>query len=125
MDFILASQSPRRQDILKIFTDNFKIVKSKAKEKLDTDYPIEINMMSVARAKAMDVAKDYPDTTVLAADTIVYKDGNVLGKPKDVAEARKFLYKLSGTVHYVITAISIVNKEIKCVRLCSHRDRIW
>ncbi len=110
--FILASQSPRRREILERFFEDFKIVPSNTNESVIAENPRE-KAIEVARKKAWEV---YNRTggTVLGADTIVVLENKVLGKPKNEEEAEKMLKLLSGKVHEVITGYCIIHegKEI-------------
>jgi septum formation protein len=105
---VLASRSPRRIDILRGLQFDFEIVP--AAEHVEDGaahddpfrYPVE-----AARLKACDVASRRPDSLVIGADTIVLIDGRVLEKPRDDAEATRFLGWLSGRTHTVITAVHV------------------
>ncbi|MEG0371263.1 MAG: Maf family protein [Clostridium sp.] len=114
MEIILASGSPRRQDILNLFPVEFKTQVSNINEDVDIDDPY-ILVEKLSFDKAMDVAVNNPDSIVIGADTIVYLDGVILGKPKSKEEAFDMLKSLSGRRHEVITGISIVigNKKIQ------------
>ena len=109
---ILASTSPRRIEILK---NEFEIetVKPQIEEKIGfVEDPIS-NCISLAFEKAVSVAQNFPNGTILSADTIVVLDGKVLGKPKDREDAFKMLRSLSGREHRVITAFAIINLDRK------------
>ncbi len=106
---ILASQSPRRLELLKQITDQFKVIPSLVEEKLDYGLRPEENARSLARAKAESVAKDYPDCWVIGADTFVTLDQAILGKPEDTADAERILRRLSGRKHLVITGICVAS----------------
>lgn len=112
MRLILASQSPRRREILARFFDAFDVVPSSVSEESETTNPIE-HAVEVAKKKARDVYSRYGGT-VVGADTIVVLDGKILGKPKDGEEAREMLKTLSGRIHKVITGYCILHegKEI-------------
>ena len=96
MKLILASQSPRRQDILKQAGFNFEICPSSSEEVFDFSLPLDLAIQKVAYQKARDIQKQHPNCRILGADTIVVFEGELLGKPKDELEARKTLEKLSG-----------------------------
>ena len=106
---ILASQSPRRLELLKQITSQFKIVPSSVEEKLDYGLRPEENARLLARAKAEDVSKNYPDCWVIGADTLVTLHQEILGKPVDVADAQRMLHRLSGKEHRVATGICVVS----------------
>lgn len=107
MSIILASGSPRRQELLHMITDEFTIIPS------DADETISEGTLSPAQAlasrKARSVATAHPDDTVIGCDTIVVADGEILGKPADRDDAYRMLKMLSGRTHSVITGVSIIN----------------
>lgn len=107
---ILASNSSRRQEILKDLGFNFKIIPANIEEISDKKKLIE-KIQDIAYKKAYHIAKDNKKEFVLAADTIVEKDGEVLGKPKNKEDVIKYLKKLSNTSHRVITAYAFINIE--------------
>lgn len=98
---ILASQSPRRKELLKTLFEEFTIIPSNIDE---SKYPLD----QLSIAKANDIAKDHPNDIIIAADTLVFLGDEVLGKPKDAFEAKEMLEKLSNNVHEVKTIYSIV-----------------
>lgn len=105
---ILASNSPRRKEILENFGFSLKTV-SKNIDEISSKEEIKEKIMDIAQQKTMAAAKDYPDENVVGADTVVVIDGKILGKPKDETEAFEMLKSLSGKSHDVITAYSFVN----------------
>jgi septum formation protein len=111
---ILASASPRRKQLLEQAEITFKIVTQDTKEDYPLDLPIDEVPTYIAYKKAMAVAPLVPDTcTIIAADTIVVLNNEVIGKPMDHADAVAILKKLSGQVHQVITGVVIIkNKSI-------------
>lgn len=105
---ILASTSPRRRMLLTEMGLDFTVkAPTLAEEALDTSLPLAEALEQLALAKARSVAALEPQALVLGADTIVCKDGQVLGKPADAAEAVRMLTALSGDVHEVITAVAL------------------
>ena len=106
--FVLASQSPRRREILGKFFENFKVVPSNADEDVIAENPRD-KAIEVARRKAWEV---YNKTggTVVGADTIVVLGNRALGKPKDKGEAKEMLKLLSGKIHEVITGYCIIHE---------------
>ena len=107
--FILGSGSPRRRELLKEIMDDFKVVVSDAVEiKFHPDGPLSL-VQENARLKAEAVAQLHPQNWVLGADTLVAFGEKVLGKPKDLAEARSMLELLSGQTHEVSTGLCLVN----------------
>ena len=105
---ILASNSQRRQEILKEAGFNFKVITSDIEEISDKKIITE-KILDIAEKKLEQIAKDNVNEFVLAADTVVELDGKILGKPKNREEAFGFLKSLSGKVHRVITAYVFKN----------------
>ena len=106
--FILASESPRRREILKSVGLKFKIVPAHVNEKYLAGESPRQHVKRLACDKAMAVALKYPEAWILGADTIVVIDGMILGKPKNEAQAKNMLQRLSGREHKVFTGFSIV-----------------
>ncbi len=116
-DIILASQSPRRKQLLEWAEIPFEVIVKHT----DENYPSELSMpeiaMHIARNKALAVKEfikdayhgELSDKTILAADTIVVLDDLVIGKPEDRADAIQILQKLSGKQHKVITGVVILH----------------
>ena len=107
---ILASGSPRRQEILKEVGFNFKVVVPEIEEVSKEEEPVK-KILDISRKKAMSVGEKYTNEYVLSADTVVVVDDKILGKPKNVEEAREYLFLLSGREHEVITAYTFMNIE--------------
>ena len=105
---ILASNSQRRQEILKDAGFNFKVMTSNIEEISDKEN-ISERILDIAERKLEQIGKDNANEFILAADTVVELDKNIFGKPKDREEAFKFLKLLSGKIHRVITAYVFKN----------------
>lgn len=104
---ILASKSPRRRYLLSQAGLQFDVMPSEFDERsIDFSNPIDY-VSDLSRAKAGDIAGGHPDSWVIGADTIVFIDGQVLGKPKARAAARQMLKQLSGQTHQVYTGYTI------------------
>ena len=105
---VLASRSPRRYELLKQMGLDFDVVPSCIEEGglLPGEAPRE-HVLRLSEAKARDVGMHYPDAWVIGADTIVFVDGTVLGKPKNREEAKEMLRQLSGKEHSVLTGFSV------------------
>lgn len=115
---ILASASPRRADLLKLLKVDFQIVPSDADEAAHEHLsPLEICQLNAHR-KARAVAKKIPDALVLGADTLVFLDNEILGKPRSLQEAGRMISRLQGRTHQVVTGVSLIH-------LRSHRERIF
>ena len=110
---ILASSSPRRKEILEQIRFEFSVSPSKINEDFNIDLPPEAFTEHWAREKAKDVAKDYPYSLVIGADTVVFLDGKILGKPRNNESSKKMLLSLSGRTHEVITGVSLINIDSK------------
>ena len=98
MELILASASPRRREMLTLMGYDFTVKPSRAEE----------NISRLARIKAAAVAEENPGCCVLGSDTIVYLDGEILGKPRDEEDAFHILSTLSGRTHTVFTGVAII-----------------
>ena len=96
---ILASASPRRQELLRLITEEFTVCPADADETLPDGLSIERQIETLAERKAADVAGKNPDCAVIGSDTMVVVDGKPLGKPADAADARRMLRLLSGRAH--------------------------
>ena len=107
MRVILASQSPRRRELLSLVGIEHEVQPADIDE---TPWPDEApvpHTERLARGKAQVIAARAPDALVIAADTIVVIDGAILGKPSDIPEARAMLRRLSGRTHEVCTAMAV------------------
>lgn len=126
---ILASQSPRRRELLKMLGMEFEIKVSNCEEIITSSEPKQVTM-ELAEQKALAVAheisnkkvfgsevpdimassdaKDEETVIVIGADTVVAADGEILGKPKDKDDARRMINKISGTSHQVYTGVALV-----------------
>ena len=104
---ILASQSPRRRDLLQREGVAFTVVTLPTEEEDDPTLPPEELCARNAAAKAAAVAKLHPQDTVVGADTLVFIDGHPLGKPADAEDAVRMLTELQGRTHCVCTAVAV------------------
>ncbi|MFZ2054068.1 MAG: 23S rRNA (uracil(1939)-C(5))-methyltransferase RlmD [Candidatus Aminicenantales bacterium] len=110
-EVILASRSPRRQELLKKIRVAFQVVPSGVDEnKFRENDPLRF-ALGAAEAKARDVGEKHPSSLIIAADTVVNLGDEVFGKPGDRTEAREILRRLSGRRHRVITAVALFRKE--------------
>lgn len=103
---ILASQSPRRRELLSLYGLPFTVIPSDAPEN-DASPDCKTRVQALARLKCEDIAARYPDRLVLGADTLVCLGEHILGKPKTEAEARAMLRLLSGQTHVVYTGVCL------------------
>ena len=110
---VLASQSPRRQELLKGLGLDFEVLPLN----VDEQYPPGLKGKEIAlylselKAKAFQFNSTYKNCLIITADTIVWKDNKILSKPKDHADAVRILKTLSGSVHEVITGVSLRTKD--------------
>ena len=102
--FILASQSPRRQELLSRLGLTFEIITADIDETMDPTLSVRDAVAQICEKKARAVGRTHPGRLILAADTIVVVDDTVLGKPHSPAEAKSMLQRLSGRIHRVMTA---------------------
>jgi len=107
MRVILASQSPRRRELLSLVGIEHEVQPADIDETPWADEAPIPHTERLAKAKAMVIAARAPDALVIAADTIVVIDGDILGKPADIADARAMLRRLSGRTHEVCTAMAV------------------
>lgn len=110
---LLASESPRRRELMVLSEIPFTTASCLLKETLDPELSIEKAVEKLAFEKADAVYHRYPEEFIIGADTIVVCDGEVFGKPKDNEDAEQMLRKLSGKTHQVITGVALVAKGIK------------
>jgi septum formation protein len=113
MKWILASASPRRRELLAELIDTFEIIPSLADENVEGDFTPEALVKVLAELKAKEVAlrPENAGKIVIGSDTVVAFDGEVLGKPKDEADAFRMLKMLSGKKHAVYTGVCFARKQ--------------
>ena len=107
---ILASQSPRRRELLSLIGIPHEVRPADLDERVLPGELPAVHAERLARAKAEVVAATEPDAVVIGADTIVVLDGDILGKPRDAGDAAAMLRRLSGRTHTVLTAVSVVHR---------------
>ncbi len=107
MEYILASASPRRQELLKNIIDFFKILPADIEEILPEGISAEAAAEYLAVSKAKHISALYPSALVIGCDTAVIIGGEILGKPKDTLDAKRMLKLLSGKKHSVITGCAL------------------
>ncbi len=120
MQLILASQSPRRKELLELFRIPFVIRAADIDEAMDPEKDPYDEVARVSRRKAQAVAREAEDT-VIAADTVVVCQGEVLGKPRDEAEAERMLTLLSGREHQVMTGLTLLRGQ-RCITVTEVTD---
>lgn len=110
--WILASQSPRRRELLSRMVPEFEVITDDSDEVLIPDEIPERTVQRLAEEKARNVAeKAKTDALILAADTVVVLHNQILGKPKDEADAFRMLSALSGNSHQVFTGIAVLDTK--------------
>ena len=107
-ELILASQSPRRRELLAKCTERFTVEAADIEETMDPQKPLPEEIQKLAKAKAAAVFAKHPEALVLGSDTIVVLDGEVLGKPRDTEDAVRMLKELSGRTHQVLTGVCLL-----------------
>lgn len=110
MQIILASQSPRRKELLGLFHIPFTVKAAHIDETMDLSKSPAQEVARVSREKALATHRE-PEDIVIAADTIVVCDGEILGKPKDPADASRMLHMLSGREHQVMTGLTVLKGD--------------
>ena len=112
MKIILASNSPRRKELLQQVGIDFEVQAANVEEITDKNKPDEV-VMDLSQLKAKAIADKNPGRVILAADTVVAYDGDILGKPADEEDAFNMLLCLSGKTHQVYTGVTIVDEAGK------------
>lgn len=115
MKYVLGSGSPRRKELLALLGISYEVIKACGEEIKEGDTPEEI-VENLSRQKAVEVAErvmqmpEYANESVMVfgADTLVAKDGILLGKPKDAEDACRMLRMLQGSIHQVFTGVTVV-----------------
>lgn len=104
---ILASASPRRRELLAELGVPFEVITAEITEHEESSTDPRVMVAHNAALKAEWVAARHPDAVVLGADTTVFIDGHALNKPRDIADARAMLRRLSGRTHTVFTGLAV------------------
>lgn len=118
MTLILASESPRRRELLARLGVPFEIRTLPVREYRQGDFPPPELPVRNAGLKAERVAAKFPEHVVLGADTVIVFDGRIIGKPADAAEARRTLLELAGKTHCVVTGLALM-------RVCDGKRIMW
>jgi septum formation protein len=113
VEIVLASTSPRRQELMQAAGLKFRVRVVPVNEHHDEAMPLAELTRQNAALKARSVAELEPNAIVIGADTLVSVDGIALGKPADLAEAQSMLRRLSGRAHEVGTAVCLVHQETR------------
>lgn len=108
---ILASKSPRREFLLKMIGLKFEIIPSNVSEDLEYNQNPRYLAEILSRKKAKKISEIHKNKIIIGADTVVYLDKVIFGKPGDRNENYKMLKSLSGRTHNVVTGVSIIHKN--------------
>lgn len=108
---ILASQSPRRKELLSLLNIEFEAIPADIDEQIDLNNDLVNEIEKLSYQKANHVFKDHQDCLVIGSDTIVKINNEVLGKPKTYEQAKQMLNMLSGNTHEVVTGVTIITKD--------------
>jgi len=131
----LASQSPRRQELLQQIGAPFELLLPRPDEDAEAleavlpgesahDYVVRVCAAKADAARARLVAGAHPYAPILTADTTVSIDDHILGKPHDAAEAYAMLERLCGRAHEVLTAVAVVDAEGVCLPIALSRSHV-
>lgn len=122
--WILASASPRRRELLESFGVTFTVEPASIDETPRPGEAAHALVGRLAREKARAVASHHPDSLVIAADTVIVVDGEILGKPADSADARATLRRLSGRSHDVLTGVAAIDRRADFTREFVERSEV-
>lgn len=111
MKIILASQSPRRKELLHLIVESFEVIPADIDEQVREQEQPEAYVLRMAKEKAQTIAERYPQDLVIASDTIVVNEGKILGKPASYKEAEAMLQAMSGNTHVAYTAVALQSSE--------------
>ncbi len=117
---LLASNSPRRRELLAALDVPFEVVPSRFEERAEGLSARE-TALSFAEGKAGEVLSRYPEAFVLGADTVVCCGGEILGKPRDAADAKRMLRLLSGRTHSVFTGVCLLGQGTRLAEIVETR----
>lgn len=110
---ILASNSPRRKELMKLLTENYQVVPANIDETVLPNETPEVYAKRMSETKGRAILEQYPNDLILSADTIVVRNGRILGKPVNREEAKSMLQSYSGATHEVLTIVTILSPTDK------------
>ncbi|TMA87967.1 MAG: septum formation protein Maf [Deltaproteobacteria bacterium] len=109
MKLILASTSPRRREILGLLGLPFEVIDPEFEEMVSEQVSMIDEVLDFAAGKARSVAKKHPESIVIGSDTMISLDGEKIGKPGDIDDARRILRLLAGKIHRIFTSVVILD----------------
>jgi nucleoside triphosphate pyrophosphatase len=109
MRLILASTSPRRREILALLGLPFEVIDPEFDEVVSEQVSMKDEVLDFAAGKARSVAKKHPKSIVIGSDTMISLDGEKIGKPGDIDDARRILRLLAGKIHRIFTSVVILD----------------
>ena len=117
---ILASQSPRRKEFMKLLNIDFDVIVPKIDEQIDPSLDLDKGLKKLAKEKARTVLVNNPQAIVIGSDSIVYQNNKILNKPTNKDDAFKMIKSYSNSNHSVKTAVCILSrdKEVSFVSEC-------
>lgn len=122
---ILASSSPRRKELLKKLGIPFEVVTSQFEELMDSTIDSHSLAKKLSFGKAQAVASYYKNSIIIAADTFIVCNGELMGKAHTEAEARKMLNKLSGQAHLVVTSFTVIDTQNNKIVTKSEESKVY
>jgi septum formation protein len=109
MKLILASTSPRRREILGLLGLPFEVIDPEFEEMVSEHVSMKDEVLDFAAGKARSVAKKHPESIVIGSDTMISLDGEKIGKPGDIDDARRILRLVAGKIHRIFTSVVILD----------------
>lgn len=123
MELILASQSPRRREIMDLMGFSYLTEVCTEQERIPSSLSVPETVMHLAHQKASFALRLHPDACVIGADTIVVLDGEIIGKPKSPEDAVQTLSKMQGREHTVYTGLAVLKKDYSDIRFDATKVR--
>ena len=123
MELILASQSPRRREIMDLMGLSYLTEVCTEQECIPSGLSVPETVMHLAHQKAFFALRLHPDACVIGADTIVVLDGEIIGKPKSSEDAVRTLIKMQGREHAVYTGLAVLKKDYSDIRFDATKVR--
>ncbi len=108
---ILASKSPRRFELLKIISEDFRVIPAAGDEVIPDGTSPKDAVLMLSRQKAEEIYSQYKSEVIISADTVVAIDGKILGKPHSESDAAEMLHTLSGRIHTVYTGVCVIFED--------------